>query len=141
MSENTELATINNITTLQAGMMVTSFKADPNDRATSAKIFNAMNNPSHRVADCINQVIPVQDYLIEMTEIANEETGAVDTVPRVVLVDDEGEAYQAVSYGMANVVRNVCAVCGDAPWSPAVKLKIKQVPTKRGTMLTADMVG
>lgn len=141
-SENTELAiTTNNITQMDAGAMITSFKADPNDRATSAKIFNAMNNPQHRVADCINNTIAVTDYLIEMSEIANEETGAIDTVPRVVLVDDKGEAYQAVSFGMYNVIRNTVAVCGDAPWNPPVKLKIKQVPTKRGSMLSAEMVG
>lgn len=140
--ENTELAiSVNNITNANAGAMITSFKANPNDRKASAKIFNAMNNPQHRIADSINTVIPVTDYLIEMTEIVNEETGAVDKVPRVVLVDEKGEAYQAVSFGMFNVVRNVVNVCGNAPWNPPVKLKIKQVPVKRGSMLTADMVG
>lgn len=142
MENTTELAvSVQNVTQMNAGMMVTSFKADPKDRKTSAKIFNAMNNPQNKVADCINQTIAVTDYLIEMTEIENQETGEVDTVPRVVLVDDKGEAYQAVSFGMYNVVRNTVAVCGDAPWVPPVKLKIKQVPVKRGSMLTADMVG
>lgn len=142
MENTTELAiSVNNITNAAAGAMITSFKANPDDRKTSAKIFNAMNNPQHRIADCINQVISVTDYLVEITEIVNEETGSIDKVPRVVLVDDKGEAYQAVSFGMFNVVRNVVNVCGDAPWKEPVKLKIKQVSVKRGSMLTADMVG
>lgn len=135
-----------NITQQNAGAMVTSFKADPNDRATSIKIFNAMNNPAERVADHINETIEIQDYLIEMSEIEETDkygnpTGAYATVPRVVLVSPDGTAYQAVSVGMANMVRNICAVCGNAPWMPAVQLKIKQVATKNGSMLTADMVG
>lgn len=137
--ENTQLATVNNITNMAPGTMVTSFKPNPEDRETSAKIFNALNNPSNRVSDCINQVIEVTDFLIEMTEIANQDTGEISVVPRVVLVDSEGETYQAVSFGMANVIRNVTATCGKAPWNPPVKLLIKQRSTKNGSMLTADM--
>ena len=135
-----------NITQQSAGAMVTSFKADPNDRATSAKIFNAMNNPSEKISAHINETIEVQDYLVEIAEIEETDqygmaTGGIATVPRVVLVSPDGTAYQAVSVGMANAVRNIVAVCGDAPWIPAVQLKIKQVPTKNGSMLTVEMVG
>lgn len=142
MTEN-ELATTNtnNILNSQAGAMVCSIKADPTDRQASAKIYNAMNNPTHRVNDYINKEIDVTDFLIEMTDILNDETGEVSTVPRVVLIDADGESYQSVSIGMANVVRNLVNVCGMAPWNPPVTIRIKQQPTKRGSMLTADMVG
>lgn len=143
---NVQAVTTANITQQSAGAMVTSFKADPNDRATSAKIFNAMNNPSEKISAHINETIEVQDYLVEIAEIEETDqygmaTGSTATVPRVVLVSPDGTAYQAVSVGMANAVRNIVAVCGDAPWNPAVQLKIKQVPTKNGSMLTVEMVG
>lgn len=138
--------TIQNITNASVGAMITSLRANPNDRAASVRVFNAMNNPADRVANHINETIEVQDYLIEMTEIEDTDAygnglGSYSTVPRVVLVAADGTSYQAVSYGIANAVRNVVVVCGDAPWQPPVQLKIKQVPTKRGSMLTVDMVG
>lgn len=138
--------TIQNIANAGVGAMVTSLRANPNDREASVRVFNAMNNPTDRVANHINEIIDVQDYLIEMTEIEDTDAygnglGSYSVVPRVVLVATDGTSYQAVSYGIANAVRNVVVVCGDAPWQPPVQLKIKQVPTKRGSMLTVDMVG
>lgn len=135
-----------NITQQGVGQMITSFKGDPNDRANSVKIFNALNNPTEKISAHINEEIEVENYLIEMAQIADtdnygNELETFSTVPRVVLVTPEGVSYQAVSFGMANVVRNIIAVCGNAPWQPAVKLKIKQQPTKKGSMLTADMIG
>lgn len=153
MSENTEnqaitiqQPTIQNITSASAGAMITSLRANPDDRTESVRVFNAMNNPTDRVANHINETIEVQDYLIEMSEIEDTDAygnglGSYSVVPRVVLVAPDGTSYQAVSYGIANAVRNVVVVCGDAPWQPPVQLKIKQVPTKRGSMLTVDMVG
>ncbi len=154
MAENTEIQateqanaiTVQNITNAAPGAMIASLRANPDDRAASVRVFNAMNNPTDRVANHINETIEVQDYLIEMTQIEDTDSygnglGSYSVVPRVVLVAPDGTSYQAVSYGIANAVRNVVIVCGDAPWNPAVQLKIKQVPTKRGSMLTVDMVG
>lgn len=153
MAENTEnqavqvqAITIQNITNASVGAMVTSLRVNSDDRAESVRVFNAMNNPTDRVANHINEIIEVQDYLIEMSEIEDTDAygnglGSYSIVPRVVLVTPDGTSYQAVSYGIANAVRNVVVVCGDAPWQPPVQLKIKQVPTKRGSMLTVDMVG
>ena len=152
MADNTDIqvaqaqTSIQNITNAGAGAMITSLHANPSDRAASVRVFNAMNNPTDRVANHINETIDVQDYLIEMTEIEDTDAygnglGSYSVVPRVVLVAPDGTSYQAVSYGIANAVRNVVVVCGDAPWQPPVQLKIKQVSTKRGSMLTVDMVG
>ena len=154
MAENTEIQateqtnaiTVQNITNAAPGAMITSLRANTDDRAASVRVFNAMNNPTDRVANHINETIEVQDYLIEMTQIEDTDSygnglGSYSVVPRVVLVAPDGTSYQAVSYGIANAIRNVVIVCGDAPWNPAVQLKIKQVPTKRGSMLTVDMVG
>ena len=147
MTENeTTAITINNVTSAQAGSMITSFKAEPGDRAQAVRIYNALNNPSDRVANHINEVLSIRDYLIEITTIEDVDSmgnglGTYTKVPRVVLVTEDGTSYQAVSFGMYTAIRNVVAVCGDAPWEPAVQLKVKQVPTKRGSMLTCEMVG
>lgn len=137
---------IQNVTSAGVGAMVTSLRANPDDRAASVRVFNAMNNPTDRVANHINETIEIQDYLIEMTGVEDTDAygnglGTLSVVPRTVLVAPDGTSYQATSYGIANAVRNVVMVCGDAPWNPPVRIKVKQVPTKRGSMLTVDMVG
>lgn len=131
---------LSTITTSPAGSMVCSIKADPSDREASAKIYNAMLNPDNRIADFINKKIEVQDYFIEMVELANEETGEVSIVPRVVLISPDGTSYQATSYGIANAVRGLFAAFGDAPWTPPITVEVRQRPTKNGSMLTLAAV-
>lgn len=109
------------------------------DRKTMAKVYNAMNNPSHKVGDCINQVILVKDVLVEEIELANEETGELQAVPRVVLIDEKGEAYQAVSVGVFNSLKGLFQVFGPATWDDPLPILVKQVPTKNGSMLTLDV--
>lgn len=145
MSENAIMqaqseTSIANVGALPIGSMVCSIKPD-GDRKTAAKIYAAMNNPENRIADFINKKISVSDYLIEIVEIASEETGEMSTVPRVVLIAEDGTSYQATSYGVANSVRNLVQAVGDAPWKPALQLEIKQRPTKRGSMLTLGLIG
>ena len=137
MSETTELATVTvtNIAAAPVGSMVCSIKPDGN-RETAAKIYAAMNNPEHRLADFINKKISVTDYLIEVAE-----TGEISIVPRVVLIAEDGKSYQATSYGIANSVRNLVQAVGNAPWQPALQLEVKQRPTKRGSMLTLALIG
>lgn len=141
MSENTELATANitNIAAAPVGSMVCSIQPD-GDRKTAATIYSAMNNPEYRLADFINKRIKITNYLIEIVEISNEETGEISIVPRVVLIADDGKSYQATSYGIANSVRNLCQSVGNAPWQPALELEVKQRATKRGSMLTLALI-
>ena len=146
MSDNTVLATVQSVTNQGAGAMVTSLTANQGDRAAAARVFNALNNPSEKVSNHINEVIEVRDYLIEMVEMEKQDaygngTGEYEVVPRVVLISPDGTAYQAVSRGMANCLRNLIGCVGNAPWEPAISLKVKQISVGRGSMLTAEMVG
>lgn len=109
------------------------------DRKTRAAIYNAMNNPTHKVADFINKTIKVKDVFVEMINMENEETGESQVAPRVVLIDDKGEAYQAVSAGMFNAVKNAIQVFGAPTWEEPLPFTIKQVNVKNGSMLTVDI--
>lgn len=135
----TAMAAISAVAYGEPGGVFCSIKQD-GDRKSAAKVYNALNNPSGRVADMINKTIPVQDFLVELREIINEETGEIDRVPRVVLITPDGEGYQAVSKGIFGAVRNAVASFGEAPWVPPLDMEIKQIPTKNGSMLTADVV-
>jgi hypothetical protein len=109
------------------------------DRKSKAKVYNAMNNPTHRVGDCINKTINVKDVLAEMIEMENEETGELIEVPRVVLIDDKGESYQAVSMGIFNAVKKAIAVFGAPTWDEPLSVTVKQISLGKNQMLTFDV--
>ena len=109
------------------------------DRKTKALVYNASNNPEHKVADFINKIINVKDVLVEIIQVENEETGEVEEAPRVVLIDDKGAAYQAVSAGMFSAVKKAIQIFGQPTWDEPLPMLIKQISVKRGSMLTAEV--
>lgn len=109
------------------------------DRKTKALVYNASNNPEHKVADFINKVINVKDVLVEIIQVENEETGELEEAPRVVLIDDKGAAYQAVSAGMFSAIKKAIQIFGQPTWDEPLPMLIKQVSVKRGSMLTAEV--
>ncbi len=139
--ENTEnaLATVGTIMNNQPGTSICSIKPEPGNVELAKTVFNAMNNPTHKLADFVNKKITVANYLIEVTEIADEDTGAIATVPRTVLISPDGESYMATSKGVFNSIRNAVAVLGDAPWE-GIEFEVKQQKVGRGQMLTLLMV-
>lgn len=135
-----ELATVNVNTMMGSEVGSTYCSIAVNgDRAQAAKVFNAINNPEYKVSEFINKEIAVKDVLIEIVAVESEETGELSEIPRTVLIDENGKAYQATSVGMFNVVKNAINVFGPAPWNDPLIFTIKQIPTKRGSMLTADI--
>lgn len=138
MAENA-LATIA-ATNENVGKMVCSIQPTGN-RKEDAKIFAALNNPEFRIANFINKTIKVSNVLVEIREILNEETGEIETAPRVVLISEDGKAYQAVSKGIFNAVKNAFEVFGAAPWEPPLEIEVKQIAVGKGSMLTFDVIG
>lgn len=122
------------------GKMVCSIKPTGN-RKEDAKIFAALNNPEFRLANFINKTLKIQNVLVEIREIMNNETGEIETAPRVVLISEDGKAYQAVSKGIFNAVKNAYEVFGQAPWDPPLEIEVKQIAVGKGSMLTFDVLG
>lgn len=120
-------------------------------RAEKARVYNAMNNPEHRIGDCINKELFIKDVLAEMIEVSRtddkdnpvlDENGeqVKDLVPRIVLIDDKGEAYQAVSTGIFNAVKKAIAVFGAPTWDEPLHIIVKQVSLGTNKMLTFDVI-
>ena len=118
--------------------------------ADKVAVFNASNNPDHKVGDYINKVIVVKDVLAELIEMPktdgkNNELHDADgnpimeQVPRVVLIDVDGQSYQAVSWGIFNAIRKAIAIFGAPSWDEGLPVLIKQVSVKNGSMLTFDV--
>lgn len=104
-----------------------------------ASLFNAMNNPDKRLADCINMTINAKDIYVEVVDCTNEETGEVRACPRIVIIDDKGVSYQAVSLGIYSALKKVIQVYGAPTWATPIKLKVVQVSKGTRKMLTLNV--
>lgn len=115
----------------------------PKTQEEKVKLYNAMNNPEKRLADCINEVITVKDVYVEAVNCTNRETGETQVCPRVVLIDDNGVGYQCVSIGIFSALKKIFAIFGEPnEWDAPLRLKVKQLTKGERKMLTlnADIV-
>lgn len=103
-------------------------------------VYNASNNPTHKIDDYINKEIALKDVFVEIIELANENTGELEQAPRIVLIDDKGESYQCVSNGIFGSLKKLMAIFGEPTWEDPIHVVVKQVKVKRGTMLTLEVV-
>ena len=105
-----------------------------------AKLFNAMNNPDERISDNINKIIKAKDLYIEVVNCTNTETGEVTACPRIVIIDDKGRSFQAVSVGIYSALKKVIQVYGAPTWATPIKLEVKQITKGDRKMLTLNVV-
>lgn len=136
MSENAIMA-IDKIYDNDNRMTICSIANPGNDRDVAKKIYNASTNPTHKLADCINQTINISDVYIEFVDVLKDEnTGELENVPRIILIEQDGTSYQCVSKGIFNSVKQLIAAFGSPTWEPALTLTVKQQRVGRGNMLT-----
>lgn len=104
-----------------------------------ALVFNAANNPQHKVADFINKKIMVRDVYAETLEFLNRASYEMEKAPRIVLIDDKGEAYECVSVGMFSSLKKLIATFGEPTWEPPIPVVVKQEKVAKGSMLTLSV--
>lgn len=120
-----------------AQLAFSSLQAETDDE--KAKLFNAVNNPEKRLADCINMKINAKDLFVEVVNCTNEETGEITACPRIVIIDDKGVSYQAVSLGIYSALKKVIQIFGTPTWEKPIPLEIKQVTKGTRKMLTMNI--
>lgn len=64
------------------------------DHATKVAVLNAMTN-SEPVADHIGETIQLENVIVQAVDMTDEKTGEVQAQPRIILVDNQGQAYHA----------------------------------------------
>lgn len=104
-----------------------------------ARLFNAMNNPDERISNMINMKIMAKDLYIEVVNCTNTETGVVTACPRIVIIDDKGKSYQAVSIGIYSALKKVIQVFGSPTWEKPIPLEVKQITKGDRKMLTLNV--
>lgn len=97
------------------------------DNRAKATLYNACANPE-KLSAKINEPIEMTHFYVEVIQCANETSGELVNVPRVVIIDKYGKGYQAVSVGIYNAVKRIVSMFGNpAAWDSPVTVKCQNV--------------
>lgn len=111
------------------------------DNEKKKAIFHAMNTPDHKLSDAINMEINLENVYIAPTQVTDDQTGEVSILPLIVLIDASGESYVCSASGVLNALKRLFTIFGPPnEWKEPLKIKVKQISVKRGSMLTIDIV-
>lgn len=103
------------------------------------RVINAMSS-SEPVADHLNKKLEVTDVIVQAIEMENEQTGKLQTVPRIVLLTADGKAYHAISDGLYRSVQNMLVVLGHPnTWPEPVGVTVSKEKGKAGNYFTAKI--
>ena len=106
---------------------------DDGTAKSKASIFNAINAPDERLSEKIGEVITMKDVIAHEIELIDENTGELIKALRVVIIDDKGKSYEAVSGGVANAIHRILQIFGQPEtWTEPIKVKPKQKATRNG---------
>lgn len=94
-------------------------------------LYNAMQT-SDKVDDHLNEPLHVTNVLAQAIEVANQETGEINTSTRVVVHAEEGD-FAAASPTLAHAFGNLFAIFGTPDtWSSPLALKVVEKKSRRG---------
>lgn len=103
--------------------------ADDKARVT---LYNACSNPL-RLSDMVNKRIRMLHVYAEIIQVINEKSGELVSVPRVIIIDESGKGYQAVSVGIYNSIKRIISMFGEPDtWEKPHTVEIQNVNLKNG---------
>lgn len=102
------------------------------DNKSKVTLYNACSNPK-KLSEMINKQIKLLHVYAEIIQCMSESTGQLVNVPRVILIDEKGQGYQAVSIGIYNAVKRIIALFGQpGDWDRPHTVEIQNVPLAAG---------
>lgn len=94
-------------------------------------LYNAMQ-ASDRVDEHFNEPLHVTNVLAQAVEVANQETGEINSSTRVVIHAEEGD-FAASSPTLAHAFGNLFAIFGTPDkWAAPIVLKVVEKKSRRG---------
>jgi len=135
-SENQELeTTTTSVRSQLAGMnagdvgVFSTFKGE--DFKTRVAVYQALTD-AEPVADHVGETIQLANVVAQAVEVADE-TGAVNETVRVILVDDKGKSYAALSDGLFRSIRNIFGILGEPQqWGQPLPVKVLEEKSRKG---------
>lgn len=103
-------------------------------------LFNATSNPE-KISKMIGKTIDLLHFYVEVIQVVSDQTGEICNVPRVVLIDSQGNGYQAVSVGMYNSLKRIVSMFGmPETWDAPLTVEVQQIDVKNGRTFNLLMV-
>lgn len=101
---------------------------NPESMEEKKQLFNASNNPIHRIKDEINMRFKIKHIYCEVVDCVNRDTGEVNKAPRIVLIDENGEGHTCCSLGIFSAIKKLLSSLGEpTTWPEPVEIEIKQI--------------
>lgn len=124
--------TVSSLADPGASQMYCSIR-DDGTMQSKARIFNSINSPDKRISDCIGETISLANIVAHPIQLVDENSGELIETMRMVLVDDQGTSYEAVSTGIVNAVSRILQIFGQPDtWTAPIKVKPVQKGTRNG---------
>ena len=124
--------TVSSLSDPGASQMYCSIR-DDGTMQSKARIFNSINSPDKRISDCIGETINLANIVAHPIQLVDENSGELIETMRMVLVDDQGTSYEAVSTGIVNAVARILQIFGQPDtWQAPIKVKPVQKGTRNG---------
>ena len=109
---------------------------DLSDMHVAKNFYNAVSQPDVALKECVNIPIAMVHVSIEVCEVHSEQNGDV-IAPRVVIMDEDGKSYQAVSVGVYQSLKRIFALFGTPDtWSEPLTVVPMLISTKKGQVLS-----
>jgi len=104
--------------------LYSSFKGD--DFASNKAQIQALTN-SQPLADHLGKKIALANLIVQSADMVDEKSGEVRAVPRVVLVDKDGNSFHAISGPLMRDLENVIGMMGDpASWPQPLDVSVAE---------------
>lgn len=119
-------ATVAAVQSLAAGSNSVFSTITGNDPAARLAVFTATTD-SAPLAENLGKVINLANIVVQVIDVTDENSGEISTVPRTILIDQDGTAYHAVSNGVFKSVENLLGIMGlPEQWGGPVPVKCVQ---------------
>ena len=107
-------------------------------KADKIKLYQAMNNPSKRLSDCINLEIHLKDVFVEVVN-CTDDLGMTQLCPRIVLIDDKGVGYTCVSIGVFSSLKKLFQIFGVPTYKEPLTVVPTQITNGQNKILTLNV--
>lgn len=98
----------------------------------SKKAVAAALTSSTPIDEILGETIDLVNIIVQPVDLADD-SGNVNTAPRVILIDSKGVAFHATSVGLLSAIRNLFATIGEPEtWPEAVPVKVVQQKGRNG---------
>lgn len=102
------------------------------DNRSRVTLYNACSSPE-KLSSMINKRIKLMHVYVEIIQVKSEMSGEMVNAPRIILIDDHGKGYQAVSTGIYNSIKRIFSLFGNpANWDQPHTIEVKHIDLKDG---------